>query len=276
MAPRHLNLAPVWAFGVFFAMGPVPERCSGAEFFSLNIVFADGARTSYLHGEDVKLRVTISAPAGKALRYMSDGTFMFGVVVVLSRDGIELPRTGPTTEPPAWSEVLVREMRGTPLQRTVSLGDEFGDHVTGALPPGTYKVAATVAQPRCEFGLAVGKAASNEMTFTVRQWAPARASERIVHLGQTVSRVRLVETTQGDFLVCWSRRLAGPKSEYLSQYLRVVPIKTLGSVENVLWTATHDHCYILHPPEPDGARKLTLAEKDTSSAITVVLSSVRP
>ncbi len=222
----------------------------------------------YLYGERVFVEIWVRNDTGKPLTYFAADdktgadTLITAITMTLTRDGkpVRLATGGRRVIRPVFPRKTgERKLRSRgALRQTLCLEP---DHPF--LPPGTYKVQATLEQRDLSSGRTTAKAHSGTIVFTVKGWKPKAHLEKVWYerVGPDVRThiVRLVQTTDGDTLIYWRDEKHG-----FLQDIQVVPIHAKVKLESVRWTATDDYCHIVcDQPEP-GKRLLITAYRDTS------------
>jgi len=248
------------------------------EFFTIRIGTTKGR--PYLCGERVRPSVEITNETGKPLTYFASDhetgaeTLITAITITLTRDGEPVPlATG--------GRRVIRPIPlGKPGERKLTSRDILRDCLClepkcPFLPPGTYTLQATLEQRDLLSGRITGKAHSNTLVFTVKEWKAKVYLEKMWNeMGAGYSRayiVRLVETTDGDTLVYWREQ----KGDF-STRIQVVQIEPRVRLDSVEWTAAADYCHIVcDNPEP-GKRMLILVDRDSSSANILDLEPAGP
>ncbi len=236
------------------------------DFFTIQI--RNKKTKPYLYGERVFVDIWVRNDTEKPLTYFAADdktgvdTLITAITMTLTRDGkpVRLAAGGRRVIRP----VFLRKTGERKLRSRGALHQSLclePDHPF--LPPGTYKVQATLEQRDLSSGRTTGKAHSGTIVFTVKGWKPKAHLEKVWYerVGPHVRThiVRLVETTDGDTLIYWRDE----KDGYL-QDIQVVPIQAKVKLDSVRWTATDDYCHIVcDQPEP-GKRLLITAYRDTS------------
>jgi len=137
------------------------------------------------------------------------------------------------------------------------------------LPAGHYSVTACFDE-RAQLSDAPVRSTSNTLRFTVNPWKPKAFLEKrwAENSGQyTVRRsVRLVETAEGQNLVCWrGETLWNHEVEDPYPSVLVVPIKVKPRLDSVWWAATDNACHIVCDLAEEKKRVLIIVDPATSS-----------
>jgi len=259
-----------------WASGSEPAEQPQTDFFAVRL--SSEGRTSYLYGERIFIQVQVQNPTPKGLVYLASGDnvpgFISGVDLWLMCDGKEVPRSGGDVALfPRGSlhHSLVRTLpSGSSLTRRQSLEER-----NPVLPPGKYTARVTIAQNLQVFGLANGRAESNQIEFTVREWKPKAYVQKSWdrRLGAYTWResVQLVETTEGQTLVSW--RSVEPDIKDKDRMFRIVPIKAKILLESVWWAVSEEDCHVVCDQVDPRRRVLIVADRASSSVSVVELES---
>jgi len=214
---------------------------------------------------DVEVRNT----SGKPLKYLAtdDGTglelFISGVTIELTRDGETVARTRDAAPLFAPGSVVESAVQTLPpgAMLTASRGIS---RLYPLLAPGTYTMQATLEQRLPLFGLAIGKAVSNKILFTVKDWKAKAYLEKVwdekVGPYLWTHTVRVVETTDGDTLVCWRDGKEGT-----FPFMDVLPLKGDVRLDRVWWAATDKYCHLVCDQVNPKKRVLIMTERGPSS-----------
>ena len=251
-------------------------------YFSIRLS-TEGRRT-WLHGEEVFLQVEVSNPSAKPLLYLSTlggrGGFISGLHIRVLRGNGEQAReverdaeflTSPWGET-AWASSMVRSLGvGKAIHSRFSLTSMWG-----TLPVGTYAVSATISQQTKgaeKLDLAMGSCTSKPVEVTVLDWQLGTSLktdiERAVGSATRKTQVQIAKTTEGGSLVSWRTGYTDDKR----WRLKVVPIELPVPLQDVLWHATEETCYVTYPIRDHKAQRLIVVDENTSSVSYVTLET---
>jgi hypothetical protein len=245
--------------------------CSGEAgekdgYFSIKL--SNGGRAWYFRYERIFMVAEIANSTGGELRFMPTlapqrGDFMSGAHVDLFIDGKEEPlqmqagAEGPWGRA-IWEAWMVRAMdSGRKLSSKFCLTEMYGSP-----DPGHYHAVARISQegPK-EWRLATGKAVSAPLSFEVKDWEARALIERRVSrkLNDKMleTAISIVETKDGSLLACWKTGFAREPE----RHAEVVPVQVRGPLNQLLWSATEEKCYIAYPGAKGQGMQLAVADR---------------
>ena len=218
--------------------------------------------------------------SGKPLKYLAtdDGTglelFISGVTIELTRDGETVARTRDAAPLFAPGSVVESAVQTLPPDAMLTASRGLS-RVYPLLAPGTYTMQATLEQRLPLFGLATGKAVSNKVLLTVKEWKPKAYLEKVwdEKIGPYLwtHTVRLVETTEGDTLIYWRE-----DEERRFLCMDVVPVKRNVQLQGAWWAATDKYCHIVCDQVNPRKRVLIMTERGPSSVRVYDLEPAGP
>jgi len=274
--PSAWRVLPVLAsVAVVAAMVGSADR-SPQDFFTIRI--ATTRSGPYLYGEAIDIYAEVRNETGKPLTYLATSpranAFISGIVINVTRGGeLVLPakHAGPLFPRGHPIESSVRTLpSGGVLRQTGSLENEYA-----FLPPGTYTIQATLEQHDPFLGLTTGKARSNKIVLTIRDWKPKAYLEKVWEsgIGPTIETcaVRLMETSDGDTLLYWREDEHGVFHD-----MTVLRIPRKVHFHNAWWKATDHDCYVVCGQPEARKRLLITANRGRRSVRVFYLEPGRP
>jgi len=93
--------------------------------------------------------------------------------------------------------------------------------------------------------------------------------ERAVGSATRKTQVQIAKTTEGGSLVSWRTGYTDDKR----WRLKVVPIELPVPLQDVLWHATEETCYVTYPIRDHKAQRLIVVDENTSSVSYVTLET---
>jgi len=239
---------------IFFALVPPMGHAVAeeTEFFGISIALD---KQVFYEGERLPVTTSIANETEGPLKYMLTGDLPCRWTFIVSADGREaLRRNGnaPFGQQPDWGKGLDRTLGpGQSQERRcefihLNRGYAWKMDPRG-LPPGKYTLKAVLENAVPEFDLAIGRAESNEVKFTVKEWAPKRKVCKTTPSAEGWYRNEaLVETTAGDVLATWG------------DMTLVVPLPFRFDIAAAKWWVDGDTIYILVPEDAGQPERLII------------------